>query len=168
MQLSQEQQDIIKSENDTIVVSNPGTGKTTTLALKVIDLIENGVKPEKILCITFTEKAKKEMFEKIFEMAKDKFSDSEIMKINIHTFHSFAFNYLQDAGIVTGDVIGNNAMRFSILKSFDERNAFNYGKDYLISTIVPKTENAIRYIKSFGITPDKIDIDKAIEELEEI
>ena len=63
LQLSQEQQEIINAENDTTVVSNPGTGKTTTLASKVIRLIDKGVDPEKILCITFTEKAKKEMFE---------------------------------------------------------------------------------------------------------
>ena len=60
-----EQQAIIDSKDSTIVVSNPGTGKTTTLALKVINLLENGISPEEILCITFTTKAKKEMFDKI-------------------------------------------------------------------------------------------------------
>ena len=65
---SPEQQAIIALKENTIVTSNPGTGKTTTLSLKVIDLLENGVKPEDILCITFTAKAKKEMFDKIYEM----------------------------------------------------------------------------------------------------
>lgn len=161
VQPSQEQEEIILSDKNTIVISNPGTGKTTTLSLKVMRLLANGANPEKILCITFTEKAKKEMFDKIFQMAKGKFSDSDIMKLNIHTFHSFAYNYLIDAGIVTGDIVGNNVMRFSILSSFEKNNAFNYSKDYMISTMVPKTENAMRYIKSFGITPDKIDIESA-------
>ena len=40
---SDEQQAIIDSKEDTIVVSNPGTGKTTTLSLKVIDLLEKGL-----------------------------------------------------------------------------------------------------------------------------
>ena len=57
---SAEQQAIIDSKENTMVVSNPGTGKTTTLALKVIDLLENEVNPEEILCLTFTAKAKKE------------------------------------------------------------------------------------------------------------
>lgn len=161
MQPSQEQDEIIHSDKNTIVISNPGTGKTTTLSWKVMRLLENGVKPEKILCITFTEKAKKEMFEKIFQMAKGKFSDSDVMKLNIHTFHSFAYNYLIDSGLVTGDIVGNNVMRFSILRSFEKNNAFTYSKDYIISTMVPKTENAMRYIKSFGITPDKINIESA-------
>ena len=118
MQLSQEQEEIINSDKNTIVISNPGTGKTTTLALKVINLLEKGVKPESILCITFTEKAKKEMFDKIYELAHGTFSDAEIMKINIYTFHSFAYNYLIDAGVITGDIIGKNLLRFSILKKF--------------------------------------------------
>ena len=54
---SAEQQAIIDSKENTMVVSNPGTGKTTTLALKVIDLLENKVNPEEILCLTFTAKA---------------------------------------------------------------------------------------------------------------
>ena len=166
--LSKEQQDIVDSKKDTIVVSNPGTGKTTTLSFKVIKLLKDKVKPEDILCITFTEKAKKEMFDAIFEKAKGKFSDADIMKINIHTFHSFAYNYLLDAGLISGDIVGNNLMRFSILNSFEKNQALNYDKDYIINTIVPKTENSIRYIKSFGITPDKIDIKKATSTLEEI
>ncbi|KAF6247224.1 hypothetical protein C6990_05810 [Nitrosopumilus sp. b3] len=50
-----------------MVVSNPGTGKTTTLSLKEIKLLTDGVNPEDILCITFTEKAKKEMFNEIYD-----------------------------------------------------------------------------------------------------
>lgn len=161
MQPSQEQEKIIKFDDNAIVVSNPGTGKTTTLSWKVMRLLDNGVNPENILCITFTEKAKKEMFEKIIEMAKGRFADSEIMKLNIHTFHGFAFNYLVDAGLITREITGNNAMRFALLESYENNKAFNYGKDYLISEIVPKSENALRYIKSFGITHDKIDVRKA-------
>ena len=165
---SPEQKAILESKGDTMVVSNPGTGKTTTLALKVIDLLENGVSPEEILCITFTTKAKKEMFDKIYSMAQGKFSDSDILKIRIHTFHGFTHDYLTEAGFVSSDIIGNNFLRYSILESFIENKAFTYGKDYIIDSLMPKTENAIRYIKSFGITPDKIDVKKAGSVIEEI
>ena len=157
---SPEQQAIIESKVDTIVVSNPGTGKTTTLSQKVIDLLENGADPEEILCITFTAKAKKEMFDKIFDDAQGKFPDSDIMKIRIHTFHGFAYDYLTEAGLMSAEIVGNNLLRYSILESFIENKAFNYGKSYIIDTLMPKVENAIRYIKSFGITPDKIDVQK--------
>ena len=68
-ELSDEQKAILASKGNTMVVSNPGTGKTTTLGLKVMDLLESGVDPEEILCITYTEKAKKEMYEAIREIS---------------------------------------------------------------------------------------------------
>ena len=168
MQASEEQQGIIDSKNNTIVVSNPGTGKTTTLSLKVVKLLKDGVKPESILCITFTDKAKKAMFDAIYDAGRDIFSDEVIMKINIHTFHSFAYNYLVDAGLIRDNILENNFLRFSILTSLEKNHTTTYGKDYLISQIIPKTENAIRYIKSFGLTPNKIDATKARSILGEI
>lgn len=122
--LTKEQIDILETKKNTIVIANPGTGKTTTLSHKVILLLENGVKPEDILCITYTEKAKKEMFDKIYEIGiEKKIPDSQIMKLHIHTFHSFAYNYLVDNGFVTGDIVGNNLMRYSILESFEKNRA---------------------------------------------
>ena len=72
------------------------------------------------------------MFDAIYEEGKDMFSDVEIMKINILTFHSFAYNYLVDAGLIPDEIIGNNQMRFSILNTLVKNNAMNYDKDYII------------------------------------
>ena len=63
IQPSEEQRQIIESRGNSIVVSNPGTGKTTTLALKVVaSCWREGADPDDIVCITFTKKAKKEMY----------------------------------------------------------------------------------------------------------
>jgi DNA helicase-2/ATP-dependent DNA helicase PcrA len=163
IELTDEQRAIVETDEDTIVISNPGTGKTTTLSAKVVKLLEDGVKPEDILCITFTAKAKKEMFDAIRLRSAEKFPLSDILKIQIHTFHSFAYNYLVDSGFISGDIIGNNILRFSILESFEANQALNYTKSYIVGKLVPKVENAIRHIKSYGITPDKIDLKKAQE-----
>ena len=160
-----EQEKIIDSDENTIVIANPGTGKTTTLSFKIISLLKQNVEPEDILCITYTEKAKKEMYEAIKKNSHGTISNSIISRININTFHSFAYQYLLESGDISGDIIGNNILRFSLLQSFEKHNIFNYGKDYLISDIVPKVENAIRYIKNFGITPDKIDLAKVEAEV---
>ena len=168
LKISDEQQAIIDSKEDTIVISNPGAGKTTTLSLKVIDLLKNDVSPEKILCITYTAKAKKEMFDTIYRMAKEQgISDSKIMKINIHTFHGMAFDYLTNAGLISGDIVGNNLLRYSLLESFESNQALNYGQEYIIQRLLGKIENSIRYIKSFGITPDKIDLKKTQKIIEQ-
>ena len=57
IELTDEQRAIVETDEDTIVISNPGTGKTTTLSARVVKLLEDEVKPEEILCITFTDKA---------------------------------------------------------------------------------------------------------------
>ena len=59
-----EQKAIIKTDKDTMVVANPGTGKTFTLALKVMKLLQSNVEPEDILCITFTERHKRKCLRK--------------------------------------------------------------------------------------------------------
>ncbi|BCS91064.1 MAG: ATP-dependent DNA helicase Rep [Candidatus Micrarchaeota archaeon] len=146
-------------QKGTLIIANPGTGKTTMLANKVIELIKRGVSPKDILCITFTTKAAQEMRKRII----DKLKESGIKldsPIEVHTFHSYANDYLQEH-IGELEVISNNALRFSIYKSLKAEKALYYSEEYIISDIVPKIENAIRYIKSFGILPDEIDMAKA-------
>ena len=166
MQLTDEQKKIIRFKADSIVVSNPGTGKTTTLALRVIHLLEDGVDPDDIICITFTNKAKKEMYDAINMLSNDDFSD-HVKKVHIHTFHSFAYKRLLDSGRIGEMVIDENRTRYAVYRIFKDNNMFNYGKEYIINTIVPAATGAIQYIKSFGVMPDMINITKASARLEQ-
>ena len=167
IQPSGEQQRIIKSEGNVIVVSNPGTGKTTTLALKVVQLLEEGVDPDDIVCITFTKKAKKEMYDAINRQGSDKFP-AQVKKVHIHTFHSFAYERLVDSGQIDEMAVDESRIRYSVYKSFKDNEAFNYSKKYVIDEIVPAATNAIQYIKSFGVTPDRISIPEVSALLEQI
>ncbi len=154
--------------NNTLIIANPGTGKTTALANRVVELLKAGVPEKDILCITFTNKAAQEMRDKVNTRIKEAgLKDVKAQEISVHTFHSYALDYLQE---VEGKyrIIGNNAVRYSIYKSFERNRALNYGNDYIIEEIVPKTENAIRYLKSFGILPMKIDQQKVLPELRRI
>ena len=167
IQPSEEQQRIIKSKGSVIVVSNPGTGKTTTLALKVVQLLEEGVDPDDIVCITFTKKAKKEMYDAINRQGSGKFP-AQVKKVHIHTFHSFAYERLLDSGQIDEMAVDENRIRYSIYKSFKDNEAFNYSKKYVIDEIVPAATNAIQYIKSFGVTPDRIGIPEVSALLEQV
>ena len=89
------------------------------------------------------------MFDAIRNRGREMLPDVDIMKINIRTFHSFVHNYLRDQGEISGDILGSNFLRFLILNSFEQNKVLNYEKEYIISKIMPKTENAIRYIKNF-------------------
>lgn len=148
-----------------LIKANPGTGKTTSLADRVIELIKNGVSEKEILCLTFTNKAVDEMFEKIGQKLKEnKIEMSKINGITISTFHSFCNSYFSEQG-KEYELVSNNFIRFSIFKSFETNDAFNYDRDYIIQELVPKIENAMRYIKSFGITPEEINVQMTKEEL---
>ena len=49
------------------VAANAGSGKTYVLAQRVINLLLEGVEPEKILCITFTKAAAANMAKQVFD-----------------------------------------------------------------------------------------------------
>ncbi|MEM3449380.1 MAG: ATP-dependent DNA helicase [Nitrososphaerota archaeon] len=150
--ISREKQEILNARGNTLVVANPGTGKTLLLAHKFTRLVKSGVKPEDILCLTFTNKAKSEMESRIIDISKAGGLELDLSKLNIFTFHSYALNSLGDRKVVP-----QNLLRYTIYRYFTDTKALNYGEDYLIDTIVPKMENLIRYLKSFKILPDDID-----------
>ena len=152
--LNPEKLEVLKSKGNILVTANPGTGKTLLLANKYLDLVTNGLKPEQILCLTFTEKAKREMEHRIIKLLSENNIKPDLSSLNIYTFHSYAFENIEQ-----DDIISPNLLRFAIYKFLKDNEIFNYGDQYLIGNIVPKLENLIRYLKSFGITPDKIDIE---------
>ena len=162
MQINPEKQEIIKQEGNVLVTANPGTGKTLLLAYKYADLIKKGVDAEQILCLTFTEKAKKEMEKSILEVVEKLGISLDISNLNVFTFHSYALGNIDE-----NEVISTNLLRYTILKYLKENEILNYSDDYLIDTIIPKMENLMRYLKSFGIVPEDIDINEAKKFLEE-
>jgi len=157
-----EKQKIIETVGNVLVTANPGTGKTLLLAYKYIHLLRQGLSPEEILCLTFTNKAKREMEDRIIKLIKEENLTVDLSRLNIFTFHSYALNSLDDSGIIS-----SNLLRYVIYRHLKDKETLNYGDDYLVDTIVPKMENLMRYLKNFGITPDKIDIQEAKMFIEE-
>lgn len=51
-----------------LIIAGAGTGKTKTLTHRIVNLIKNGVRPDQILAITFTNKAAKEMKERVIQL----------------------------------------------------------------------------------------------------
>ncbi|MCF8068041.1 MAG: ATP-dependent helicase [Desulfobacterales bacterium] len=92
MDLSAEQQAAVEyTGTPALVVAGAGSGKTRTLTAKIAHLIDTGIKPERILAITFTNKAAEEMKDrlvKITGLSIDRFPW-------VRTFHSACFRILK-------------------------------------------------------------------------
>ena len=92
MELNQEQRNVVETLQENILLTaSAGTGKTNTMAARIARIVGEGLaKPEKILCLTFTNKACKEMRERIDEVVGEK-----ARGIVIRTFHGFCYDVIQ-------------------------------------------------------------------------
>ena len=92
MDLNNEQNLLInEQERNIMLLASAGTGKTDTLSKRIAEIISKGkAKASEILCITFTNKASKEMKERI-----EKIVGTEAKNITVKTFHSFCFDILK-------------------------------------------------------------------------
>src|SRR5512140_3354959 len=73
-----------------LVIAGAGAGKTRTLIYRVAYLLEQGVKPERILLLTFTNKAAKEMMRRVSELL-----GGDLVNLWGGTFHSIGHRVLR-------------------------------------------------------------------------
>lgn len=97
-----EQQDVISAPLRPIrVAAGAGTGKTTTIALRVVSLVaEAGLEPERILGITFTNKAAAELSDRIRALLSPHVEPGR--EVEVHTYHGFAAQVLREFGALVG------------------------------------------------------------------
>lgn len=83
---------VLYNDGPLLIIAGAGAGKTKTLTTKIAYLIENkNVAPENILAITFTNKAAKEMKDRLFKTI-----GQTAKYLQVSTFHSFGLKLLRE------------------------------------------------------------------------
>ncbi|MFP4013844.1 MAG: ATP-dependent helicase [Chitinispirillaceae bacterium] len=94
---------VLHNEGPLLVLAGAGSGKTRVLTMRIARLIgEKRCKPEEILAVTFTNKAAKEMKERVAQLT----SPSVAEKMTLCTFHSLGVRILRAHGTHVG--LGKN------------------------------------------------------------
>ena len=73
-----------------------GAGKTLVTALRIANMLDEGVLPEEIILLTFTNTGAEEMREHIWLYADDLGCDADLEKLSCTTFHSFGDRVIRD------------------------------------------------------------------------
>lgn len=99
---SPEQMAVLDLGLETIRIrAGAGTGKTTTVALVIANLVQNhGIEPERILGMTFTNKAAYELADRVKTYLGDEVEEGR--QAEVHTYHGFAAQILSEFGALAG------------------------------------------------------------------
>ena len=97
--LNQEQKEaVMHREGPLLIIAGAGTGKTTVITRRIAWLLSEGLcKTDEILALTFTDKAAREMVERVDILVPYGYTD-----IWISTFHAFGDRLLRENALVAG------------------------------------------------------------------
>ena len=86
---------VLHTSGALLILAGAGAGKTKTITHRIMNLIKSGVEPKHILAITFTNKAAKEMRDRIL-LAIEKLGATTNEKPFVSTFHSLGVHILKE------------------------------------------------------------------------
>ena len=109
----QQAEAVINTEGPMLIMAGAGSGKTKVLTCRVANLLQNGVRPYRILAITFTNKAAAEMRERVNNMSGPAAKD-----VWLFTFHAFCARFLR----MEIDKLPGYGGNFAIYDTADSQN----------------------------------------------
>src|SRR5690348_14553862 len=88
---------VMHGDGPLLIVAGAGTGKTRTLVHRVAHLLEQGVKPERVLLLTFTRRSAQEMLSRV-----ERLVGSASRQVHGGTFHGTGHRLLRRFGARAG------------------------------------------------------------------
>ncbi len=120
---------IIKIDVPVLVIAGAGSGKTRVITAKIAHLIEQGLGARNIAALTFTNKAAREMKERVGDLLERK----RIKGLTVSTFHSLGLDILRREhkalGYKAGISILDNHDRLTLLKEILGHCDFTFNPD---------------------------------------
>lgn len=98
-----------------LVLAGAGTGKTRVITYRIASMLAGGIAPESILGLTFTNKAAREMRERLAQLV----DESAAKRVTLGTFHSFCIRILRKHIAKLGFQTG-----FSVADESDQQGIF--------------------------------------------
>ena len=104
--LNPEQKEAVQStEGPLLIIAGAGSGKTRVITERIVQLLRSGTPIQNILALTFTNKAAREMRDRIKAQIGNATNSSgakAIQKLNLLTFHAFGLKILQQNAPLLG------------------------------------------------------------------
>jgi DNA helicase-2/ATP-dependent DNA helicase PcrA len=134
-----QQEAVMHTNGPLMIIAGAGSGKTRVLTYRIANLISKGVEPFNILSLTFTNKAAKEMRERI-----EKLVGKEARNLWMGTFHSIFAKILR----FEADILGYTS-NFTIYDSDDSKSLLKQIiKDFQLNDKLYKVNGVLGRISS--------------------
>ena len=144
--LNPEQREAVTTiDGSLMILAGAGTGKTRVITFRIGHMIESGIPARNIVAMTFTNKAAKEMKERLIDLAGD-----AAKTVKVGTFHSFCLYILrlfpEEAGIdKMFSLVGTADQIDLVRRGLDEKGWSGlYKADEMLARI-SKAKNAMLY-----------------------
>ncbi|OSA95683.1 UNVERIFIED_ORG: hypothetical protein B2H93_04485 [Clostridium botulinum] len=167
-QLTDNQKEVVGIENGTYRINAvAGSGKSTTMVLRTIELFKKGYSPSDILMITFTNKGCEELKEKIgYWLNYYNIQGVNVKELNIFTFNGFGENILSKEWSKLGftqkpqlaTTVDVNDIIKELLEEYNDIEWLNY-KNPLLN--YPNSKGAFKQLSIYFNTIKSYGIDKA-------